>query len=476
MNFIEDNGKKVAALLCVASCFPVIATVYAMETRPGWHGDKYLNSDTTIAKGWQEIEGKNYYFSEEDGTVDTATTQQASAASVSSESSTNLKNSVIEVSKTAVEKELKDEEEELDAGEEQAAPVEEALVQPSANVSAQEPTIVQASAPVSEILEVPAETPAEPVPAQDPTPTPAPAQETVQESLPISSLENTGEENQSVEISVSASTEKSGAEASIETPAEAAQTEVSGQEPSSVVLLNSTEPATETITLEQPAVSSEEVAVPAVEEVQPTQEFIAPEPAPEAEEQQSTYVEEPVQVEETPVYVEENPTYEADNSSVNQTETDPIYNGSTDYTVSEETVSDYTPEPEIDYSYAEPEVTNQNQYGELNTNIVASAKELVGVTDGQWCTEVVQQALANAGVSDAYQLWPDEYAAQYGYYTDTPEAGNLIYYNNGGRGVDHIAIYIGDGEAVHGNYLGQTVIASAYIDGAGAPQFIQVQR
>ena len=41
MNFIENNGKKVAAVLCVASCFPVVATVYAMETQPGWHGDKY---------------------------------------------------------------------------------------------------------------------------------------------------------------------------------------------------------------------------------------------------------------------------------------------------------------------------------------------------------------------------------------------------------------------------------------------------
>ena len=58
MNFVENNGKKVAAVLCVASCFPVVATVYAMETQPGWHGDKYVNNDSTVAKGWQEIEGK----------------------------------------------------------------------------------------------------------------------------------------------------------------------------------------------------------------------------------------------------------------------------------------------------------------------------------------------------------------------------------------------------------------------------------
>ena len=98
------------------------------------------------------------------------------------------------------------------------------------------------------------------------------------------------------------------------------------------------------------------------------------------------------------------------------------------------------------------------------------------MTDGLWCTQVVQQALANAGVSDAYQLWPDQYAGQYGYYTNDPQEGDLLYYNNGGRGVDHIAIYIGNGQAVHGNYEGKTVIASAYLSTAASPQFIRVVR
>lgn len=77
-------------------------------------------------------------------------------------------------------------------------------------------------------------------------------------------------------------------------------------------------------------------------------------------------------------------------------------------------------------------------------------------------------------VSDAYQLWPDQYAGQYGYYTNDPQVGDLLYYNNGGRGVDHIAIYIGNGQAVHGNYEGKTVIASAYLSTAASPQFIPV--
>ena len=51
MNYIEEHGKKVAAVLCVASCFPVVAAVYAMETEPGWHGDRYINTDATVAIG-----------------------------------------------------------------------------------------------------------------------------------------------------------------------------------------------------------------------------------------------------------------------------------------------------------------------------------------------------------------------------------------------------------------------------------------
>ena len=34
MNFVENNGKKVAAILCVASAFPVVATVVAVAADP----------------------------------------------------------------------------------------------------------------------------------------------------------------------------------------------------------------------------------------------------------------------------------------------------------------------------------------------------------------------------------------------------------------------------------------------------------
>ena len=291
MNFVENNGKKVAAILCVASAFPVVATVVAAKEEPGWHGDRYVNEDKTVAKGWQEIEGKSYYFSE-DGTVNSSKTEEATTASVSSNITGEVKETVATASQEAVKEET-----------EQKA--EEVVETPVTTTEATDTT------------ETPAETP-----APEQTETPAPEQ---------------------------------------------------------------------TVT-----------------------------PAPE------------------------------------QTETP----------APEQTV---TPAPEQTETPA-PEQTVTPAASTLGQRISAEAQKLVGVTDGLWCTQVVQQALANAGVSDAYQLWPDQYAGQYGYYTNDPQEGDLLYYNNGGRGVDHIAIYIGNGQAVHGNYEGKTVIASAYLSTAASPK------
>ena len=299
MNFVENNGKKVAAILCVASAFPVVATVVAAKEEPGWHGDRYVNEDKTVAKGWQEIEGKSYYFSE-DGTVNSSKTEKATTASVSSNITGEVKETVATASQEAVKEET----------EQKAAEVVETPV-----------TTTEAT----DTNETPAETP-----APEQTETPAPEQNV--------------------------------------TPAPD-QTETPAPE--------------QTVT-----------------------------PAPE------------------------------------QT----------------------TPAPEVQAPAETPATST------LGQRISAEAQKLVGVTDGLWCTQVVQQALANAGVSDAYQLWPDQYAGQYGYYTNDPQEGDLLYYNNGGRGVDHIAIYIGNGQAVHGNYEGKTVIASAYLSTAASPQFIRVVR
>ena len=329
MNFVENNGKKVAAILCVASAFPVVATVVAAKEEPGWHGDRYVNEDKTVAKGWQEIEGKSYYFSE-DGTVNSSKTEEATTASVSSNITGEVKETVATASQEAVKEET-----------EQKA--EEVVETPVTTTEATDTTETPAETPAPEQTETP---------APEQTVTPAPEQ--------------------------------------TETPA------------------------------------PEQTVTPAPEQTET--------PAPE-----QTVTHAPEQT-ETPA--------------------------------PEQTV---TPAPEQTETPA-PEQTVTPAASTLGQRISAEAQKLVGVTDGLWCTQVVQQALANAGVSDAYQLWPDQYAGQYGYYTNDPQEGDLLYYNNGGRGVDHIAIYIGNGQAVHGNYEGKTVIASAYLSTAASPQFIRVVR
>ena len=338
MNFVENNGKKVAAILCVASAFPVVATVVAAKEEPGWHGDRYVNEDKTVAKGWQEIEGKSYYFSE-NGTVNSSKTEKATTASVSSNITGEVKETVATASQEAVKEVV----------EEKAAEVVE--------------TPAETTEAPADTTETPAETPAPEqteTPAPEQTVTPAPEQ--------------------------------------TETPAPE-QTETPAPE--------------QTVT---PA--PEQTETPAPEQTVT--------PAPE------------------------------------QTETP----------APEQTV---TLAPEQTVTPA-PEQTTAPTATTLGQRISAEAQKLVGVTDGLWCTQVVQQALANAGVSDAYQLWPDQYCGQYGYYTDSPAEGDLIYYNNGGRGVDHIAIYIGNGQAVHGNYDGKTVIASATSQYLASPQYIRVNR
>ena len=345
MNFVENNGKKVAAILCVASAFPVVATVVAAKEEPGWHGDRYVNEDKTVAKGWQEIEGKSYYFSE-DGTVNSSKTENATTASVSSNITGEVKETVTTASQEAVKQET-----------EEKAVVDETPVQTE---EVKTETTTDTTTDTTETPEAPVAP--EQTPEQNPTPAPeAPA-----------APEQTPEQN--------------------------------------------------------PTLAPE---APAAPEQNPT-------PAPEA----------PAAPEQTP---EQNPTPAPEAPAAPEQTPAPA---------PEETV---TPAPEQTAS-------------SLGDRISSSAQGLVGVTDGLWCTQVVQQALANAGVSDAYQLWPDQYQGVYGYYTDSPQAGDLIYYNNGGRGVDHIAVYIGNGQAVHGNYNGKTVIASAYQNGMGNPQYIRVVR
>ena len=85
----------------------------------------------------------------------------------------------------------------------------------------------------------------------------------------------------------------------------------------------------------------------------------------------------------------------------------------------------------------------------------------------QDCTMLVTNALKAVGIN--FHDWPAGYMSL-GTVVPASQAqpGDLVYYANGGLGAAHIAVYAGNGQAVHGGWLGnQTVLNSANI-GSGA--------
>ncbi len=106
----------------------------------------------------------------------------------------------------------------------------------------------------------------------------------------------------------------------------------------------------------------------------------------------------------------------------------------------------------------------------VGATIAAAAYAQLGVH--QDCTALASNALAAAGIF--YHGWPAGYMSL-GRTVSAGEAqpGDLIYYDNAGAGVPHIAVYVGNGQAVHGGFNGgNTQLFSAYL-GSG-PVFIAI--
>ena len=102
--------------------------------------------------------------------------------------------------------------------------------------------------------------------------------------------------------------------------------------------------------------------------------------------------------------------------------------------------------------------------------ILSAAYAQLGVM--QDCTMLVTNSLAAVGIN--FHDWPAGYLSL-GRTVSAAEAqpGDLIYYADGGAGMAHVAVYAGNGQAVHGGYNGnQTVVFSANV-GSG-PVFIRV--
>ena len=91
----------------------------------------------------------------------------------------------------------------------------------------------------------------------------------------------------------------------------------------------------------------------------------------------------------------------------------------------------------------------------------------------QDCTLLVTNALKAVGIN--FHDWPAGYMSL-GTVIPASQAqpGDLVYYANGGTGLAHIGVYAGNGQAVHGGWLGnQTVLNTANL-GSG-PVYIRVK-
>lgn len=103
--------------------------------------------------------------------------------------------------------------------------------------------------------------------------------------------------------------------------------------------------------------------------------------------------------------------------------------------------------------------------------VAAAALGQLGVA--QDCTMLVTNSLRAVGIN--FHGWPADYFSL-GSVVSASEAqpGDLIYYDNAGAGVPHIAVYTGNGRSVHGGWLGSNTVEFSANLGTG-PVFIRLR-
>lgn len=101
--------------------------------------------------------------------------------------------------------------------------------------------------------------------------------------------------------------------------------------------------------------------------------------------------------------------------------------------------------------------------------ILAAARAQIGVN--QDCTMLVTNSLKAVGIN--FHDWPAGYL-KLGPVTNNPQPGDLIYYASGSPGGPaHVAIYSGNGKAVHGGWNGVTTVEFSVNVGSG-PVYISM--
>ena len=132
-----------------------------------------------------------------------------------------------------------------------------------------------------------------------------------------------------------------------------------------------------------------------------------------------------------------------------------------------------TAAPNVTAKPAAPAAAATTQAASSNKGAAIYQAALAQLGRYQDCTMLVTNALKAVGIN--FHDWPAGYMSL-GTVVPASQAqpGDLIYYANGGLGMAHIAVYAGNGQAVHGGWLGnQTVLNSANV--AGGAVYIRVK-
>ena len=126
-----------------------------------------------------------------------------------------------------------------------------------------------------------------------------------------------------------------------------------------------------------------------------------------------------------------------------------------------------TAAPTVTAQAAAPAAAATTQVASSNKGAAIYQAALAQLGVYQDCTMLVTNALKAVGIN--FHDWPAGYMSL-GTVVPASQAqpGDLIYYANGGMGLAHIAVYAGNGQAIHGGWNGnQTALNTANV-GSGA--------
>lgn len=109
----------------------------------------------------------------------------------------------------------------------------------------------------------------------------------------------------------------------------------------------------------------------------------------------------------------------------------------------------------------------RDEKGHADQDAVELAKSFIGM---QGSCDKVAQAFITAYFGKGYSMY-DTYQVS----IDEIKPGDVIYYTDGGLGLQHWAVYLGGDSALHGNIHNTTVIGSVYMNYGSTPSFYRIR-